>query len=175
MSDLEPIPDGVELQRGEADLDTAAGQLRAQEHPRRVEIADRVLTRALAAPRRSHLVRAHSPHDHVHVSTLAITAALREHLDHNLVGAAVGRILIDVDRDGQLTALTVELYVQYGTEILPTGDLTRDLAREVLTSLLGQHPAGDDLPVMLSHVHVSDITIGDPHIVDPADERNTPR
>ncbi|SEB71607.1 hypothetical protein SAMN04489844_0908 [Nocardioides exalbidus] len=170
MSDLEPVPDGIELRRGEAGLDEAARQLRALDHPRRVEIADRVLTRALAAPRRSHLVRAHGPHDYLRVSTLAITGAMREHLDRHLVGAAVGRILFDVDRDGELTALTIELYVQYGTEIMPTGDLARELGREVLTSLLGERPAGEDLPVTLSHVHVSDVTVGDPHVVDPSDE-----
>ncbi|GAA1923773.1 hypothetical protein [Nocardioides hwasunensis] len=182
MSGLEPVPDGVELARGEAGLAAATRQLRDVQHPRVVEIADRVLTRALAAPRRSLLMRAHAPHDYLRVSTLAVTAVLREHLDLHLQGAAVGRILFDIDRDEQLLALTIELYVQYGTVILETGDRARELAREALASLLGEPvplPApgtgsstspSSGVELVVSHVHVSDVTVGDPHVVDPADE-----
>jgi hypothetical protein len=172
MRNLEPVPEGVQLDRGEADLDVAAAQLRALPVPRVVEIADRVLERTLAAPRRAQLVRARPPHDHLEVSTLALTTLLRARLDESLVDAAVGRVLLDVSRDGRLEALTVELVVRYGTDVLVTADAARVLAREVLSGALGHAERSEDETVIeLSHVHVSDVTVGDPHVVDPADER----
>lgn len=170
MSDLDPVPEGVQLSRGEADLVAAVHQLRAVPQPRAVEIADRVLSRTLAAPRRSMLVRARPPRDYLRVSTLAITAVLREDLDTRLDGAAVGRIVLDVNRDEELTALTIELYVQYGTVILTTADRARLLAGRALAGLLGDPAPTDEIVVTLSHVHVSDVTAGDPHLVDPIDE-----
>ena len=175
MSDLEPVPDGVELARGEADLVAATQQLRSIPQPRAVEIADRVLTRALAAPRRSHLIRANPPYDYLRVSTVAVSAVLRDELDRHLVRAAVGRILFDIDRDEQLLSLTIELYVQYGVVILTTADQARALARDALAGLLGDHaspgPLGE-VGVTINHIHVSDVTLGDPHVVDPSDERH---
>lgn len=172
-ADLEPVPEGVRLDRGEADLDAAAALLRARPVPRAVEIADRVLERALAAPRRSELVNARPPHGDLRVSTLALTALLREDLDSHLEGAAVGRVLMDVTRDGDLVGLTIELVVQYGTDVLARADEARARVRRVLDSALGPALAAtDQLVVELSHVHVSDVTRGDPHLVDPADERD---
>ena len=171
MSELEEVPDGVDLSRGEADLSAAARQLRAvPASSRAVEIADRVLQRALAAPRRSVLVRAHAPLDHLRVSSIAIIAIVRQRLDEVLAGAAVRRVVLDVDRGGQLNAVTVDLVVQYGTVIADVGEQARALAQEVLADTLGQPVPGSEVPVTISHAHVSDVTVGDPHLVEPADE-----
>ncbi|GAA1749655.1 hypothetical protein [Aeromicrobium alkaliterrae] len=171
MSELEEVPEGLDLSHGEAELAAAARQLRAvPASPRVVEIADRVLQRALAAPRRSVMIRAHAPLDHLRVSSIAITAIVRERLDESLVGAAVRGVVLDVDRDGRLEAVTVNLVVQYGVVIADVGEQARDLARTVLEDVLGRPTAGSEVPVTIGHAHVSDVTIGDPHAVDPADE-----
>ena len=129
-----------------------------------------MLRRALAAPRRSVLIRAHAPLDHLRVASVAITAILRQSLDEVLVGAAVRRVVLDADRDGHLEAVTIDLVVQYGTVIADIGDQARALAQQVLADVLGQPAPGSEVPVTISHAHVSDVTIGDPHLVDPADE-----
>lgn len=170
MTDLEPVPDDVDLGRGEADLAVAAAQLRTAPSPRTVEIADRVLTRALAARRPSRMVRAHDPASRLRVSSLAITATLRAHLDPRLVGAAVRRVVLDVGDDDRLVALTVELYVQYGRSVLDLADLARTLTGEALVGLLGTPVTGPAVDVLVSNVHVADVTVGDPHRVDPHDE-----
>ncbi len=171
MSELEEVPDGVDLSRGEADLSAAARQLRSvPASPRAVEIADRVLQRALAAPRRSVLVRAHPPLDHLRVSSIAIIAIVRQRLDAVLQGAAVRRVVLDTDRHGQLHAVTVDLVVQYGTVIADVGEQARALAQGALADTLGEPAPGSEVPVTISHAHVSDVTVGDPHLVDPADE-----
>ena len=150
-------------------LDLATAQLRARPLPRAVEIADAVLQRSLATPRPSVLVRGRPPYDFVRVSSTAITAVVRERIDARLAGAAVGRILLDVDRDQNLVAMTVELIVQFGADILALADQSRTHAGEALTGLLGPDTA-DVVPVAVKHVHVSDVTVGDPHLVDPGDE-----
>lgn len=147
----------------------ATEQLRARPLPRSVEIADAVLRRSLATPRPSVLVRGRPPYDFVRVSSVAITAVVRERIDARLVGAAVGRILLDVDREQDLVALTVELFAQFGTDILALADESRTHVRDALAGLLGPETA-DEVPVAVNHVHVSDVTVGDPHLVDPGDE-----
>jgi hypothetical protein len=171
MSEFEEVPDGVDLRRGEADLAAATRQLRAVPPPAAsVEIADRVLTRALAAPRRSVMVRAVPPHDHLRVSSNVIATVLRARLDADLRGAAVRRVLLDVDTDEHLTAVTVDLVVRYGTAIADLGAEVRALSRTVLDDTLGPATPGGEVPVSVTHAHVSDVTVGDPQLVDPADE-----
>lgn len=153
----------------EQSLDLATEQLRDRPLPRSVEIADAVLRRSLATPRPSVLVRGRPPYAFVRVSSTAITAVVRERIDARLAGAAVGRILLDVDREQNLVAMTVELFVQFGVDILALADQSRTHAVEALTGLLGPETA-DVVPVAVNHVHVSDVTVGDPHLVDPGDE-----
>ena len=57
----------------------------------------------------------------------------------------------------------------------PTGALrleaVRRLAAETLGDTLGPPADGAETVTMaVSHVHVSDVTVGDPHVVDPSDE-----
>lgn len=152
-------------------LDLATQALRERPLPRSVEIADAVLRRSLATPRRAELVRARGDRSWLQVSSLVLVAQVRAHVDEHLEGGAVGRVLLDVDREGRLRALTVDLLVRYGHDILELGDRTRRLAAEAIGLALGPPASGDDLVTLtVSHVHVSDVTVGDPHLVDPADE-----
>jgi hypothetical protein len=156
---------------GAADLDLAIARLRRMSVPRAVEIADVVLDAVLSTPRRAEHVRARQPHDHLEVSTIAITAELRARLDSALHGAAVGRVVPDVDRDGRLRTLTLELFVRYGTHILTLADEARLLTRDTLANLLGEETgSGDPVAVGVTHIHVSDVTVGDPALIDPADD-----
>lgn len=150
---------------GVAALRRATAQLRALPEPRVVEIADAVLQRVLAAPRRAEYVRA-TADPGVRVSTTALVAVLRADLDTLLPHAAVQQVAFDVDDDEGLSAVTIDLVVRYGESILDTADRARDLAKESLDALLGTSP----VDVVVRHVHVSDVTVGDPHLVDPADE-----
>ena len=155
----------------EASLAAATAQLRARPVPRSVEIADEVLRRSLRTPRPAVLVRGRGAFDFVRMSSTVITAILQQRLDGGLSGASVSRVLIDVDRSEHLRAATVELFVRFGTDILSQADRARELARAALEELLGPEtgtaPATE---VVVGHVHVSDVTVGDPRLVDPDEE-----
>ncbi|MCW2818668.1 MAG: hypothetical protein JWR42_1455 [Marmoricola sp.] len=164
-------PDGGLPPGLEASLAAATAQLRSRPLPRSVEIADEVLRRSLEAPRPSVLVRGRERFAFVQVSSTVITAIVQRRLDGALTGAAVSRVLLDVGRDRQLRAATVELFVRFGTDIMSLADEARDLAQDVLEELLG--PESGTAPateVLVGHVHVSDVTIGDPRLVDPDEE-----
>lgn len=150
----------------------ATAQLRARPVPRAAEMADRVLMIALRAQRGSAPVRARAPHNLTYVSTQVITTFLREHIDRHLQGVAVGRIAVHTDRHQALKDVTVELYVQYGLDIHALAEQARQLAHAALANALGRPEAagGNNVDVTASHIHISDVTVGDPHLVDPADE-----
>lgn len=148
-------------------LDAATAQLRDQPAALPVQVADRVLERALAAPRMADLCRARPPHDHLRVSTVALTALLRHRLDSRLEHAAMRRVVFETSREEQLESLTLELIVQYGHDIRATAREARALVDAVLAETVGELPAS---AVTVQHVHVSDVTVGDPHLVDPRDE-----
>ena len=168
---VDPTADQVSP-RGARALDDATRQLRSQPlPPRAVEIADRVLQQALRAPRPSQPVRGRGAVSFLQVSSAVLVERLREHVDRHLDGAAVGRVLLDVGRDARLEAVTVELLVRYGSDIVMLADRTRRLAAETLEDTLGPPADGAETVTMaVSHVHVSDVTVGDPHVVDPSDE-----
>ncbi|ROR92328.1 hypothetical protein [Nocardioides aurantiacus] len=168
---LDPAAEDV-APSGARALDDATRLLREQPpHPRAVEIADRVLQRSLRTPRPAELVRGRGAMSFLRVSSLVLVERLREHVDAHLDGGAVGRVLLDVERGGRLDAVTIELLVRYGSDILTLGDRTRRLAAEALAETLGAPADGTELVTMaVSHVHVSDVTVGDPHLVDPSDE-----
>lgn len=155
----------------EASLAAATAQLRARPVPRSVEIADEVLRRSLETPRPAVLVHGRGRFDFVKMSSTVITAVLQQRLDGGLSGAAVSRVLLDVDRDEHLRAATIELFVRFGTDILSQADLARELARSTLEELLGPEPGtAPTTEVVVGHVHVSDVTRGDPRLVDPDEE-----
>lgn len=153
-----------------AHLRAATEQLRGRSRQRAVEIADNVLRNALRSSRRSLPVRVAAPHDYVRVSDQVIITLLRRDIDAALEVAAVGRIYMLVDRSETLRELTIELFVQYGQVLLDVADQARIIADVVLARLLAG--SGVTIEVVTSHVHVSEITTGNPHLVDPIDEPN---
>ena len=151
-----------------ANLQAASEQLRDRSRQRAVEIANDVLHAALRSQRRALPVAGAPPHDYVRVSDRVIITLLRRNIDAALHAAAVGRVHLVVDRSHKLREITIELYVQYGQVLVDVADQARSVADDVLGQLLAGPTVSID--VVTSHVHVSDITAGDPHLVDPTDD-----
>ncbi|WP_286689852.1 MULTISPECIES: hypothetical protein [unclassified Aeromicrobium] len=163
-------PDVPDLDRssGERALDVATDQLRDQPaSPHVAQAAGRVLARALAAPRRASTIETADPL--LQVSSVALVALLRSALGGEVADAAVRRIRLDVRDRGRLHAVYVELVARYGTSVPESTEATHAVTRRVLTQTLGTGPApgADDVT---QHVHVSDVTHGDPHLAEPLDE-----
>lgn len=150
-------------------LHSATEQLRGRSRRRAVAIADNVLRNALRSSRRSLPIRVAAPHEYVWISDRVLIALLRCDIDAALRGSAVGRIRLVVDRDQALREMTVELFVQYGQVLIDVADEARTIAHRVLSRVL-TGPGEVAIQVITSHVHVSDVTIGNPHLVDPTDE-----
>lgn len=160
---------GVSDERADA-MARATRQLRDHAQRRAVEIADDVLQKALQASRHSLPVRAYPPHDQVHVSDQVLVSTLRQRIDDALDTAAVGAVYLRVTPGEVLQELTVELFVRYGEVLLEVADQARAIARAVLAQVLGP-PAGTiGVEVVTTHVHISDVTVGDPHLTDPRDQ-----
>lgn len=149
-------------------LEAASVELRVRSSRRAVEIADHVLRNALRSSRRSLPVRMAAPHDYIRVSDQVIITLLRRAIDDALEGAAVGRIRLFVDPDATMRELTIELFVRYGRVLVDVADQARTIADAVLAQLLGGSQI--NVAVITSHVHISEITQGDPYLTDPADE-----
>lgn len=171
LDGLEPVPAGVDLQHGEARLAAAAEQLREQPPQERVAAAaGRVLRSALSAARRG--VPIATIDDQLEISSVAMVAVLRDALDRGLVDAAVQRVKLDVDAK-VLRSVRVELVVQYRTPAQDLTALAHDLVTAVLSDVLGPGPAPGAGGVE-QHVHVADVTLGDPRVVEPVDEEDGP-
>lgn len=156
--------DGSEL---DALFHRAADELREETDRRWVEVAPAILKVALSASRRSLPVRAHAPSGPIHVSEQVIIAYVRDALDGALPGAAVASVSVQLaDRD-RFDGLFIELMVQYGLAILPIADHARALAATALARLGVE---SDRISISTSHVHVSDVTLGDPQTTDPSAE-----
>lgn len=168
---VEPVPAGVDLTRGEAQLEAAAEQLRTLPPTERAaQAAGRILRRALSAPRRAVPVATTDPQ--LEISSVAIVAVLRDALDRGLVDAAVQRIALDVD-DRVLRSVRVELVVRYRSPMPDVADVAQDVVRAALVDVLGAGPApgADDVE---RHVHVADVTMADPRLTEPVDEEVPP-
>lgn len=146
-------------------LDQAVAQLRSRVSPRAVEIADDVLRNALRSSRRSLPVRAHPPYDYVRVSDQVLITRLRHDIDQLSESFAVGAIVLGVEPRDELRQVTIELFVAYGHVLVDVADRVREVAQEILAELL--HAPTTVLEVLPAHVHVSDVTLGNPHAVDP--------
>ncbi|WP_370188603.1 hypothetical protein [Aeromicrobium sp.] len=162
------VPDDLDRSSGERALDVATDQLRHQpESPHVAQAAGRVLARALAAPRRATTVETADPL--LQVSSVALVALLRSALAAGVADAAVRRIRLDVRDRGRLHAVHVELVARYGTSVPESTEAAHVVIRHVLAETLGTGPApGAD--EVSRHVHVSDVTRGDPHLAEPLDE-----
>lgn len=164
---LPEVPEGVDLSRGEAQLTAAAEQLRDQPpHERISAAAGRVLQKTLSMSRRG--VPVATTDDQLQVSSVALVAVLRDALDRGLVDAVVQRVKLDVDAT-VLRSVRVELVVRYGAPVPDVTAVAQDVVRAVLVDVLGPGPAPGAADVE-RHVHVADVTIGDPRLVDPHDE-----
>ncbi len=171
MSELEEVPEGVDLARGEADLAAAAEQLRGRPPSQRSqETAARVLRAALSAPRRAVVLD--TAHEGLQVTSVTVVALLRDALQRTLVDAAVRRIRLD--HDGPvLTRVTVEVVVRYGSSVPDLAAFVGRTVRTVLLDALGAGPSPGAAGVV-DHVHVADVTLGDPEQVEPLDEDGEP-
>lgn len=150
-----------------ADLvDVARDQLRGRAAPRAAEIAETVLRSALRAPRRTTPIQAEAG-GFLQISDRVLITLLRHQVDGALTGAAVGRVGLSIDRDDRLEELTVELFAQYGRVLGEVAEQARTVVDQVLLELGIGAPA--TVAVVVAHVHISDITVGDPHLVDPSD------
>ncbi len=146
----------------------ALDRLRASSRERWVEVADDVLVTALRTSRPSRPVRAHSDNGVVHVSDQVVSAYLQQRLDAGLPDAAVGAIVLRVDRTETLQEVTIELVGRFGAVLIDLAEHARSLVRSTLREVLGH----DDVLVRAEpvQVHFSDVIKGDPHLVHPSDE-----
>lgn len=156
---------------GDHVLRDAAVLLRERSDQRWVEISDRVLAKALRATRRSHPVRALAPGGPVLVSEQVLVAHLREAIDGQVPGSAVERIHVEVDGRDTFAGVIIEVTAQYGEPLLPIADRIHALATAELTTVLG--PVVAQVSVRATHVHFSDVVIGDPQKLTPGSETPT--
>lgn len=154
---------------GAHDLDLAVAQLRERPTELPVEVADRVLERALALPRPAQLVRATGGHDFLRVSTVVLVDLLRQRLDRDLADAVVRRIRCWTSRDERLEGVTVDLVARYGSDLRALSARTHEVVDDVVRGALGG-AAVEGPDAVRTHVHVSDVTLGDPRVTDPYDE-----
>lgn len=160
------------------ELKQAARQLRERANPRAVQVANDVLSRALASARRSMPIAAHPPYDFLHISDQVLISQLRRAIDQTSHAVAVGRIHLRVETDARLAEITIEVFVQYGQVLLEAADQVRSTTRAAITDNLGPPPAATPtataastpaITIAPTQVHVSDITTNSPHLVNPND------
>lgn len=149
-------------------LDGARDVLVEHLDARWVEISDRVLATALTATRRSSPVRAQAPGGPVQVSEQVLVAYLRAAVDAADPDGVLAEARIDVEGVDAYAGVTILLVTRYGQPIIPIADRVRAAAYDSLTELLG--PVVPAVDVRTMHVHVSDVTTGDPHSTAPDEE-----
>jgi hypothetical protein len=157
-------PAGHSDPAGSGTLDLATSALREYTRDRWVEVSDRILATALTATRRARPVRATAPGGTVQVSEQVIVTYLRAAVDVAVPGVAVHRIDVTLVNEDTFETVIVQIAVQYGLEVLPAAHRIRGIATRVLHELLG--PEAGPVTVRVTHVHVSDVTRGDPATTD---------
>ena len=161
-----PQPSADERTGDPATLAAATQALRQHVDDRWVEMSDRVLSKALAATRRSLPVRAHDlgGGGALYVSEQVLTAYIRDAIAP-IPAAAPTQIHIHADTGLHCTGITIEITVQYKEPVIPIADQIRNRSETVLQTLLG--PGTPQVTVATMHVHVSDVTTDDPHTGRP--------
>lgn len=145
---------------GETSLRVASGALRGHTEDRWVEVAGDMLTRVMSVSRVSHPIRARSVSGSFYVSEQVLSASLQRALDVIPLCEVTG-IQVQADAD-TYTGLTIRLAVQYPYPLIPIADQVRAMARQQLAEILG--PVSPVVTVSTMHVHVDDVTTGDPKI-----------
>lgn len=155
---------------GPAHLDRAARVLADRGRSRALEISGDVLAHVMSRPRRSMPVRAHPPHDRVHVSEQVIIDVVSRAVARRTLGLSVARMVVTSTADERLDRIVVELIAQYGTELVVATAHAHQVVTATLRELIG--PADDSVQVTIvpTHLHVGGVTIGDPQLSDPDDE-----
>lgn len=139
-------------------LRAAAADLRSHVEPRWVEIADAITSRALRASRPSPPVLATAPSGPVLVAEQVVVAYLRDSVDP-VPGCEVVNIQLQVEQE-RCTGVVIVLAAQFGEPLIPLADEVRRRAELRLAEVLG--PTVPPITVTQMHVHVADVTPGDP-------------
>ncbi|MEP6528150.1 MAG: hypothetical protein ABJA86_13425 [Nocardioidaceae bacterium] len=143
----------------EAILHTVATELRGHTDDRWVAISDDVLSRVMCISRPSHPVRAQAPRGgYFHVSEQVLVASLQHALDE-VPHCEVTHIQIQADGE-TYTGVTIIVTAQYRVPLISLADQIRGLASGRLTDILG--PVTPEVTVSAMHVHIEDVTPGDP-------------
>lgn len=144
----------------EQDLEIATQALRDHTDERWVEVSDNILAKVLVASRPSHPVRGRAGTEPFHVSERVLTAHVLDTVDQiPHIEAAAIRIHTGQDR---YTGITIVITAEHGLRLIPAADAIREAARDRLTQVLGQ--LVPPISVSTMHVHVDDVTTGDPSL-----------
>lgn len=137
---------------------------------RALEVSADVLAHVMARPRRSMPVLARAPHRRVHLSEQVVVAVVTHRIARLAEGLAVARVVVTATPDQHLERVLVELVAQYGTDLVAASARAHDIVTSVLREVVG--PADDSVEVAVAptHVHVGDVTVGDPQLSDPHDD-----
>jgi len=113
-----------------------------------------------------------------HVTEQVVVSYLRASIDQ-VADCEVLRITVQTrspDPDGSqgsgaevCTGVLVELAVRYGTVLIPLADTVRRVASERIAQLLGS--MASEVSVAAMHVHMADVTVGDPKVGTDRHER----
>ncbi len=150
----------------------ATASLRAHVDDRWVEVADRVLSRALTATRGSLPVLAQAPGGPVQVSEQVLVAYVRAAIA-DVEHVAPSGIHVLTDDGHRCVGVVIEVTVQYGQPVIPVADRIRDLTEAVLARVLG--PVAPPVTVTAMHVHVADVSTTDPRTGRPPRSQPPPR
>jgi len=141
----------------------AAASLREHVDQRWVEVADGVLASVLRKHRISHPVGARTAAGGYRVSEIVLKRLLQDALDP-VPRCEVEGIRIHVEGE-TYTGVTLVVTAQFPDRLIPLADVLRERARECLTSVLGA--VTPPVAVHAMHVHVENVTVGDPKIGEP--------
>lgn len=139
-------------------MDTAIQQMRDHTDPRWVEIESDLLAHVLATSRPSHPLRARSALGPYAVSEQVLISYLRDALDR-APHCEVSAIYVHAD-DAVCTGITIVTTAQYGHRLVDVADVLRIAADDVISKVLGV--VRPRVTVTDMHVHVDDISSGDP-------------
>ena len=151
-------PGAESMSAEQRDLDVAAQALRDHTDERWVEIADSMLAGVLATTPPSHPLRGQLGSEAFYVSEQVLTNYLLDAID-TVPDVEVDAIQIHADQD-RYTGVTILITARHGLALLPVADSIREAAQARLLEVRGQ--SVPQISVSPMHVHVEDVTPGDP-------------